>query len=424
MNDIEKFEPVLSFAEKMDAQDPLAHFRDEFHFPKNEKGEDYLYLCGNSLGLQPKNTASYVKEVLDSWAQYGVEGHLKGSYPWLPYHEFLTEKMAAIVGAKPIEVVVMNSLTVNLHLLMASFYRPTAERFKIVIEGDAFPSDQYAVTSQLKYHHIDPRDGLIRLRSKGATEYIRTEEILQVLEEEGHQIALVMLSGVNYYTGQAFDIKKITEKGKSIGAVVGWDLAHAAGNIALSLHEEGPDFAAWCTYKYLNSGPGSLSGVFVHQRHAHNFDLPRWAGWWGHNKQSRFTMPDEFEPIPGAEGWQLSNPPILSMAAIRASLDVFEKAGMSRLREKSKLLTGYLEFLLKELAGDKIEIITPGNAEQRGCQLSLRIPNENKSIVDRFEKGGIIVDWREPDVMRVAPTPIYNSFKDVYRFVEILKNIL
>jgi kynureninase len=424
MNNIDKFELGLSFAEKLDTQDPLAHFRDEFYFPKNEKGEDYLYLCGNSLGLQPKNTASCVEEVLESWAKYGVEGHLKGSYPWLPYHEFLTEKMAAIVGAKPIEVVVMNSLTVNLHLLMASFYRPTAERFKIVIEGDAFPSDQYAVTSQLKYHNIDPRNGLIRLRSKGTTEYIRTEEILQVLEEEGSQIALVMLSGVNYYTGQAFDIKKITEKGKSVGAVVGWDLAHAAGNIALSLHEDGPDFAAWCTYKYLNSGPGSLSGVFVHQRHAHNFDLPRWAGWWGHDKQSRFTMPDEFQPIAGAEGWQLSNPPILSMAAIRASLDVFDKAGMSRLREKSKTLTGYLEFLLREWATNKIEIITPADAEQRGCQLSLRIPNENKSIVDRFEKGGIIVDWREPDVMRVAPTPLYNSFKDVYRFVEILKNIL
>jgi kynureninase len=424
MIDFKIYEPGLPFAEKMDAGDPLAKFRREFHFPKNEKGDEYLYLCGNSLGLQPKTTKDCINEVLEDWAKYGVEGHTKGKHPWMPYHELLTEKMASIVGAKPLEVVVMNSLTVNLHLLMTSFYRPTRDRYKIIIEGDAFPSDLYAVTSQLLNHSIDPKDGLVVIRSKGPQEFLTTEQILQTLEENGDQTALVLLSGVNYYTGQAFDIQRITKKGHSMGAKVGWDLAHAAGNIALSLHKDGPDFAAWCSYKYLNSGPGSLSGVFVHQRHANNFELPRWAGWWGHDKQSRFSMPDDFQPIPGAEGWQLSNPPILSMAAIRASLDLFDEAGMPNLRTKSKLLTGYLEFLLSALPPHKLEIITPRDEEQRGCQLSLRIPNENKSIIDRFERERAIVDWREPDVMRVAPTPMYNSFQDVYRFVEILKNIL
>lgn len=418
------FENSLEFAISCDEKDELRSFREKFHFPKDEKGENFIYMCGNSLGLQPKSTRKYIEEELEDWAQHGVEGHVRARHPWMPYHEFLTENMANLVGAKPGEVVVMNSLTVNLHLLMVSFYRPTKSRYKIVIEGDAFPSDIYAVKSQLDFHGLDVEDGLIVLESREGEEHLHTSDILEVLRREGDSIALVMLSGVNYYTGQAFDIEKITKVGHEIGAVVGWDLAHAAGNIDLKLHEHGVDFAAWCSYKYINSGPGSLSGVFIHERHAEREDLKRFAGWWGHEKESRFTMPDDFVPIKGAEGWQLSNPPILSMAAIRASLDIFKEAGIDRLRAKSKRLTAYLEFLLSDIVREKVQILTPKNPDERGCQLSLRIPSGDKSIVEAFAKRGVITDWREPDVMRVAPTPLYNSFEDVWRFVNVLKEVI
>lgn len=414
----------LEYAISCDEKDVLKPFREKFYFPENEAGEPYIYMCGNSLGLQPVTTRQYIEEELEDWAGHGVEGHVRARHPWMPYHEFLTENMAALVGGKPGEVVVMNSLTVNLHLLMVSFYRPTENRYKIVIEQDAFPSDIYAVKSQLLFHGIDPADGLIVLKSREGEAYLRTPDILEALRKEGESVALVMMSGVNYYSGQAFDIESITKTGHAIGAVVGWDMAHAAGNIDLKLHDHGVDFAVWCSYKYINGGPGSLAGVFVHERHGRRTDIPRFAGWWGHDKESRFTMPDDFVPIEGAEGWQLSNPPILSMAAIRASLDIFREAGIERLRAKSKKLTGYLEYLLSDMAGEKIRILTPSNEDERGCQLSLRIPAGDKGIVETFARYGVITDWREPDVMRVAPTPLYNSFEDVWRFAEVLKEVL
>lgn len=412
------------YAKSCDEKDPLRRFRNRFLFPKTKEGKDFIYLCGNSLGLQPDLTREYVTIELDEWARLGVEGHVTGKNPWMPYHEYLTDTMAEVVGARPQEIVVMNSLTVNLHLLMVSFYRPTKGRYKIVIEQNAFPSDIYAVKSQLRFHGFNENEGLIVLKNREGEEYLRTEDILSTLKAEGSLIALVLLSGVNYYSGQAFDIATITGAGHEIGAVVGWDLAHAAGNIDLRLHEHNVDFAAWCSYKYMNSGPGSLSGIFVHERHADRSDLPRFAGWWGHDKESRFAMPDDFVPIKGAEGWQLSNPPILSMAAIRASMELFREAGIQNLREKSIQLTGYLEYLLQQRKNDKIQILTPSDPGSRGAQLSLRIPTGDKSIVAKFAEKGVITDWREPDVMRVAPAPLYNSFEDVYRFVEILDEIL
>ncbi len=414
----------LQYAKECDQNDPLKAFRQRFLFPKMQDGNDFIYLCGNSLGLQPDLTREYINLELDEWARLGVEGHVTGTNPWMPYHEYLTDSMAEIVGARSREVVVMNSLTVNLHLLMVSFYRPTTNRFKIVIEQNAFPSDIYAVKSQLRFHGFDENEGLIVLKNREGEEYLRTEDILSTIAKEGESIALVMLSGVNYYSGQAFDIRNITEMGHKIGAIVGWDLAHAAGNICLNLHDYNVDFAAWCSYKYMNSGPGSLSGVFVHERHLDRPDLPRFAGWWGHDKESRFTMPDDFVPIKGAEGWQLSNPPILSMAAIKASMVLFKEAGIQNIRKKSIQLTGYLEFLLKQSNNEKIQILTPSDPESRGAQLSLRIPTGDKSIVEKFASKGVITDWREPDVMRVAPAPLYNNFVDVYRFVEILNEIL
>lgn len=418
------YENSLEYALLCDEKDILRSFRERFYFPKNEAGEPYIYMCGNSLGLQPVSVRKYIEEELEDWAKHGVEGHVRARHPWMPYHEFLTENMADLVGGKPGEVVVMNSLTVNLHLLMVSFYRPTESRYKIVIEQDAFPSDIYAVKSQLLFHGIDPGEGLIILKAREGETYLRTQDILELLKKEGDRIALVMMSGVNYYNGQAFDIESITEAGHEAGAMVGWDMAHAAGNIDLKLHDHNVDFAVWCTYKYINSGPGSLSGAFIHERHGERTDLPRFTGWWGHNKESRFAMPEEFVPTRGAEGWQLSNPPILSMAAIRASLDIFREAKIERLREKSRKLTGYLEYLLTDMDQKKVKILTPGYEKERGCQLSLRIPAGNKQIVEVFAEHGVITDWREPDVMRVAPTPLYNSFEDVWRFGKALKEIL
>ena len=382
-----------------------------------------MYFCGNSLGLQPKKTQEYLSQELEDWATYGVEGHTDARHPWMPYHEFLTEQMAQIVGAKPEEVIIMNTLSVNLHLMMVSFYQPTAERYKIIIERDAFPSDKYAVESQLQFHGFSPENGLILWEPREGEELCRFEDLESILKEKGHEVALLLIGSTNYYSGQSFPLAEITELGHQHGAKVGFDLAHGAGNIQPSLHEVGADFAVWCTYKYLNSGPGSLGGCFIHERHLDNTGLPRFSGWWGHDKATRFNMRHDFKPIPTAEGWQLSNPPILSMAAIRASLDIFAEAGMEALRKKSIQLTGYLEFLLESLQDPKINLITPKNPKERGCQLSIQVKDADKKLHEQLTKAGVISDWREPDVIRVAPTPLYNSFEDVYEFVNRLKRI-
>lgn len=410
-------------AAAMDRADSLRGFRDRFHFPKISGG-DPIYFTGNSLGLMPKTARAYVDQELEDWERLAVEGHVHAKNPWLPYHEFLTVQMAAIVGAKPIETVVMNSLTVNLHLLLVSFLRPTADRPFVMIEKGAFPSDQYAVESQMRCHGLDPRQFLIELIPREAESTLRTDDIIATIEEYDDQIALIMLGGVNYYSGQAFDMKAITAAGHKAGAVVGFDLAHAAGNLQLEMHDWNVDFAAWCSYKYLNGGPGAVGGAFVHERHATDFDLPRFAGWWGHDKETRFLMGPEFKPLAGAEGWQISNPPILQMAALRASLEIFEEAGMAALRRKSKLLTGYIEFLLDELGDEQIAVITPRNPEERGCQLSIRVRDADKALFNAITENGVVADWREPDVIRVAPVPLYNSFGDVYRFAEILRTVL
>ncbi|MBK9736131.1 MAG: kynureninase [Saprospiraceae bacterium] len=393
--------------------------RDRFYMPKHSLGQDAIYLCGNSLGLMPKSAKEYIGQELEDWKNYGVEGHFNAKNPWMPYHEMLTDQMAEIVGALPAEIVVMNSLTVNLHLMMVSFYRPTKERYKILIDYSPFPSDRYAVSSQINFHGFDPETGLIELKPDDG-EIVSLDNIQDVLTAHGHEIALVLIGGVNYYTGQAYDIKEITKMGHAAGCVVGFDLAHAAGNVKLSLHEDGPDFAAWCSYKYLNSGPGGLSGCFVHERHHKDGDLPRFAGWWGHDKKTRFLMGDQFKPIPSVEGWQLSNPPIFQMAVIKSSLDIFAEAGMDRLRAKSKKLTAYLESLVMAEASDQFRIITPSDPDQRGCQLSIQMCRPDKNLFEYISQKGVISDWREPDVIRVAPVPLYNSFEDVWHFSRIL----
>ena len=414
----------LEYAKQQDQNDSLASYRNRFHIPKDKNGNELIYMTGNSLGLQPITTKDYINQELEDWANLGVEGHHEARHPWLPYHEFLTENMANVVGAKPIEVVVMNTLTANLHLMMVSFYKPTQRRYKILIEADAFPSDKYAVESQLRHHGFDATDGLILWKARKGDELANYEDFETILKEQGEEIALVMIGGVNYYTGQFFDIKRITDLGHKHGCMVGFDCAHGAGNVELNLHDSGADFAVWCTYKYLNSGPGSLGGCFVHERHANRKDLNRFTGWWSHNKETRFKMRDEFDQLPGAEGWQLSNPPILSMAAIRASLDIFSEIGMEKLTLKSKQLTGYFEFLLKQLGEDVIKIITPSNPAERGCQLSIQVKSANKKLHDKLTASGVISDWRQPDVIRCAPVPLYNTFEDVYTMVERLKNIL
>lgn len=437
-------------AEEMDSEDSLGHFRERFHMPLGNGGEEVIYFTGNSLGLMPKTARGYVEQELKDWETLGVEAHLHAKNPWLPYHEFLTEQMARIIGAKPIETVVMNALTVNLHCLLVSFYRPTSTRYKIVIENGAFPSDQYAVQSQIRFHGygLGPRavetedplasggfrvqppaaaggsDSLIELTPREGESTLRTEDIIETIEREGDAIALVLLGGVNYYSGQAFEMKAITDAGHKAGAIVGFDLAHAAGNIELKMHDWDVDFAAWCSYKYLNGGPGAVGGAFIHERHAESFDLPRFAGWWGHDKETRFLMGPEFRPIAGAEGWQISNPPILQMAALRASLEIFEEAGMAALTEKSQKLTGYLESLIDDIGDDRITVITPRDPKQRGCQLSIRVKNGDKSLHERIVTRGVFADWREPDVIRVAPAPLYNSFTEVFRFSEILRSCL
>jgi kynureninase len=417
-------ENTPDFAKKLDKEDELASYRDKFYIPKDKDGNNLIYFCGNSLGLQPKTTKAYINQELDDWAKFGVEGHFHAKNPWLKYHEFLTEKMAKVVGAKPIETVVMNTLTTNLHFMMASFYQPTKSRYKILIESDAFPSDKYAVESQIKHHGFDPNKGLVFWKPCKGEELLRYEDLEAILKSQGDEIALIMIGAVNYYTGQYFDLKKIAELGHSYGCMVGFDCAHGAGNVALNLHDSGADFAGWCTYKYMNSGPGSLSGCFIHEKHAYKKDLNRFAGWWNHNKQTRFNMRQEFDVLPGAEGWQVSNPPILSMAAIKASLDIFDEVGMERLTKKSKKLTGYLEYLINQLQHKRIKIITPSNPEERGCQLSIQVKNADKSLHEKLTEAGVVTDWREPDVIRCAPVPLYNSFTDVYEIVERLKEIL
>jgi kynureninase len=421
------FQPGRDFAVALDRGDPLGRLRDEFHVPRSENGDEDIYFAGNSLGLLPRRTSSYVQGELEKWGRLAVKAHFAGENPWMPYHELLASPMAKLVGASPGEVVTMNSLTVNLHLMMASFYRPTRERHRILLEDRAFPSDDYALESQAVLHGFDPAEALVRLRPGTGKHTIDTGDVARVLERDGDSIAVVLLPGVQYYTGQAFEIDAITKLAQAKGCVAGFDLAHAAGNLVLRLHDWNVDFAVWCTYKYLNSGPGSVGGCFIHERHGLRGDLPRLAGWWGHDKASRFRMEPGFRPIPGAEGWQLSNPPILSLAAIRASLDVFmEAGGMEPLREKSLRLTGYLEWLLQREIGDTVEILTPSDPRQRGCQLSIRLKSNmsGKAVFEKLEASGVTCDRREPDVIRVAPVPLYNRYEEVHRFVEILREAL
>ena len=417
----------FELAEELDTADSLAGFRDQFHVPQPD-GKDELYFVGNSLGLQPKLTAEYLQQELEQWASLGVRGHFEGDYPWMPYHEFLTETMAELVGGHPDEVVMMNSLTVNLHLMMASFYRPNSQRHKILIEDHAFPSDHYAVESQIKWHGLEPEKSLVLAKPDSGEETLRTEKVLDLIREHRDELALVMLPGVQYYTGQCFDMKAIAEVAREHEITVGFDLAHAAGNVAMALHEWGVDFAVWCSYKYLNSGPGSVAGCFVHRRHASNPDLNRLAGWWGHDKSTRFKMINEFMPIQTAEGWQLSNPPILSLAAIRASLDVFRQAGgMKPLREKSEKLTSFLLGSLKQELGGRVRSITPESPGARGCQLSLEIhldDVEGRTVYEKLEATGVRTDWREPNVIRAAPVPLYNRFEETWEFTQRLKQIL
>lgn len=422
-----KFENSLSFAQELDQQDPLASFRSRFHFPTFHN-ENPVYFTGNSLGLQPKTAATYIQEELNAWANYGVEGHFLAKRPWFSYHENLTNMAAKVVGALPIEVVITHSLTTNLHLLMVSFYRPSGKRVKILCEEKAFPSDQYALASQVSFHGL-PADTLVEVGPRDGEHLIREEDILQKIAELGDELALVMIGGVNYYSGQYFDLQKITAAGHAVGAVVGFDLAHAAGNVNLSLHDWDVDFAAWCGYKYLNSSPGGVSGLFVHERHAYNKALPRFAGWWGHNKEVRFQMEPGFDPIPGAEGWQLSNAPVLGMAAHLASLEIFEEAGMERIAQKRDQLTAFLAFLIEDVSVRNQEkcsfqIITPNNPSQRGAQLSILAKGQGKQLFDRLTDLGVIADWREPNVIRIAPAPLYNSYEDCFRFAQYLERAI
>ncbi len=417
------FDNTKAFAQKLDQEDPLKDFQAKFHFPIQKNGSPYVYLCGNSLGLQPKNVKEALDQELSDWSEYGVEGHFHAKNPWMPYHEFLTDAMAKVVGAKPHEVVVMNTLSVNLHLMMVSFYNPTDKRNKIIIEKDAFPSDKFAVESQIKFHGYDPDECLIEIEG-GDDEIVDEDNLIKLIHELGDAVALVMIGNSNYYTGQVFDMKRIGEAAHQIGANVGFDCAHGAGNLNLDLHNSGIDFAVWCSYKYLNSGPGSLGGVFVHERHHKNKDLKRFTGWWGHNKQTRFKMRDAFDPIPTAEAWQLSNPPILSMAAIKASLEVFMEAGMENLWAKAQKITSYCAYLIDSIGNSDISIITPKEIKKRGSQLSIQLKGKDKSLFEAISTEGVIADWREPDVIRISPVPLYTSYENVYSFYEILKRNL
>ncbi|MDY0067651.1 MAG: kynureninase [Steroidobacteraceae bacterium] len=410
-----------AYAEALDAADPLASLRAEFHIP--DRAARGAYFCGHSLGLQPKSAAAQVAVELESWARLAVDGHFDSARPWLSCHERLAAPLARLVGAEPLEVVAMNTLTVNLHLMLASFYRPTRERHKILIERRAFSSDRYAVASQIRLHGFDPRTSLLEIGPRESESIVRTQDVCELIERESRQLAVALLPGVQFLTGQLFDMEEIAGAARRNGCIVGFDLAHAAGATPLRLHDWDADFAVWCSYKYLNAGPGSIAGCFVHARHAHAFDLPRLAGWWGHEKTSRFAMPQEFRPLAGAEGWQLSNPPILSLAPLFASLELFDRATLPVLRSKSVRLTGYLESLLRERTSGDLSIITPADPQARGCQLSLglhRTPNEARAVFDALTRRGFIGDWREPDVIRIAPVPLYNRYVEVWDFVAAL----
>lgn len=426
------YQPTIEYARQQDQADPLRSFRSRFSFPQHE-GADTIYLCGNSLGLAPKTAKDALLYELEHWQTHGVEGHFRGKMPWMEYHKFLASQTAHIAGASEEEVVVMNTLTTNLHLMMATFYRPNSQRYKIIMEAGAFPSDQYAMESQVRWHGFSPEDAIIEMAPREGELNVRTEDIVQTIEAHASELALVMFGGVNYYTGQFFDIPTITQAAHKAGAYAGFDLAHAAGNIPLQLHDWSVDFAVWCSYKYLNSGPGGPSGVFIHEKHGRNADLPRFAGWWGHDESERFLMRKGFRPMQGAAGWQLSNAQIFSFAIHKASLDIFVEASMPALRQKSEQLTAYLEYLLRQV--DKgFKILTPSDPLQRGCQLSIFTPKNGKKLYDYLNSKGVISDWREDNlsgsndtageagVIRVAPVPLYNSFEDVYRFADLLNN--
>ncbi len=417
------FQNSREFAQKLDQEDVLHHYRNEFIFPQHND-KNVIYFTGNSLGLQPKRTKKYVDDVMNDWGNLAVEGHFYAEKPWWDYHERFANPLSKIVGAKPSEVTVMNTLTVNLHLMMVSFYRPSKTRYKIICEEKAFPSDQYMFQSQVQFHGFTTEDAIIEIKRREGEHNIRIEDVLAKINEVGDALALVLIGGVNYYTGQVFDMQKITEAGHQVGAIVGWDLAHAAGNIALELHNWNVDFACWCSYKYMNSGPGNASGCFVHEKHHNNSELPRFAGWWGHNKERRFKMEPNFDPVHGADGWQISNLPILSLAPYLASVELFDEIGMDALILKRDKITSYLEFILHEIdkeVDSTFEIITPSNPAERACQLSVFLHGEGRSLFDYLMKNGVITDWREPNVIRLAPVPLYCSFEDMYDFGQILK---
>jgi kynureninase len=418
------FQNTRQFAQQLDTQDELKQYRNEFIFPQHN-GKNVIYFTGNSLGLQPKRTKQYVDEVMNDWANLAVEGHFYADKPWWDYHERFANPLSELVGAKPSEVTVMNTLTVNLHLLMVSFYRPTKTRYKIICEEKAFPSDQYMFQGQVGFHGYKPEDAIVEIKRREGEHNIRLEDILAKIDEVGDELALVLFGGVNYYTGQVFDMNAITEAGHKVGAMVGFDLAHAAGNIALKLHDWNVDFAAWCSYKYMNSGPGNASGCFIHEKHHDNKELDRFGGWWGHNKERRFKMEPQYDPIVGANGWQVSNLPILSLAPYLASIEMFAEVGMEKLIKKRNQLTAYLEFILyeigKELEDSNFEIITPNNQEQRACQLSVFLHGQGRSLFDYLMKNGVVTDWREPNVIRLAPAPFYCSYEDMYEFGQIIK---
>jgi len=422
-----QYEPTLEFARAEDEADPLKSYRNQFHFPSLGT-PDLVYFTGHSLGLQPKTVRAAVELELDEWADYGVEGHFHSTNPWYSYHELLSPPIAEIVGAQESEVVCMNSLTTNLHLLFVSFYRPTMQRYKIISEARMFPSDRYLLETQAQFHGFDPDDAIIEVAPRDNERLIREEDILAAIEANADELALVFFGGVNYFTGQLFNMSRLTEAAHAVGAVAGFDLAHAAGNVPLMLHEWSVDFAAWCSYKYLNSSPGNVGAIFVHERHGKNFDLPRFGGWWGHDKTTRFEMKNGFQPMEGAEGWQLSNVPILGMSAMKASLDIFAAAGMPALREKSEKLTGYLEYtvglLAEEFPGAGISVITPRDPAQRGTQLSIDIAGRKRHLFDDMIAAGVIADFREPCIIRMAPVPLYNSFEDVFVFGKIMRTLL
>ncbi|MFN3315984.1 MAG: kynureninase [Raineya sp.] len=408
----------FSFAQEQDRKDDLAHFRDKFYIPQHQ-GKDVIYLCGNSLGLQPKNTAQAIAVELEKWQKYGVEGHFVGEQAWWQYRKPIKPLLAKIVGADPSEVAIMNNLTSNLHLMLVSFYQPQAKRTKVLMEAGAFPSDQYALETHLQARGINPNENILEIAPRTGEHTLRTEDILQTIEQIGDELALVMFGGVNYYTGQVFDMQAIAQKAHSVGAKVGFDLAHAVGNIALHLHDWNVDFAVWCSYKYLNSSPGGVSGVFIHQKH-HQSNLPRFGGWWGQIEEERFLMKKGFKPIPEADGWQLANEPILPMAVHQVALQIFDEATLPKLIEKSRKLTGYLFFLLENLAIQYVDIITPKEETQRGCQVSVFAKKDGKALHQYLQNKGVITDWREPNVVRMAPVPLYNTFADVWQTAQHL----